>query len=52
VREKLEAALARLPKVTGDAGQLYLDGQTAKVLDEAEKLAKKAGDSFVPWSGC
>jgi ATP-dependent Clp protease ATP-binding subunit ClpB len=47
VREKLDAALDKMPKVTGDAGQLYLDGQTAKVLGEAEKLAQKAGDSFV-----
>ncbi len=41
-----EAALAKLPKVEGD-GQLYMDGQTSKVLGEAEKIAKKAGDSFV-----
>jgi len=47
VRERLEAALDKMPKVTGDAGQIYLDGQTAKVLAEAEKLAQKAGDSFV-----
>ena len=48
VLEAAEAALAKLPKVSGDgAGQIYLDTQTAKVLDEAEKLAKKAGDSFV-----
>ncbi|MFW5641883.1 MAG: Clp protease N-terminal domain-containing protein, partial [Roseicyclus sp.] len=47
VRGTLEIALSKLPKVTGDAGQLYLDGQTAKVLGEAEKLAQKAGDSFV-----
>jgi len=46
--EALDAAMAKLPKVSGDAGQVYLDGQTAKVLDEAAKLAKKAGDSFVP----
>lgn len=48
VTEAVEAALARLHKVTGDAGQTYLDGQTVKVLDEAEKIAAKAGDSFVP----
>ncbi|MEM9754795.1 MAG: ATP-dependent chaperone ClpB [Pseudomonadota bacterium] len=47
VGEALDLALGKLPKVTGDAGQLYLDGQTAKVLGEAEKLAEKAGDSFV-----
>ena len=46
VREAVDAAVARLPKVSGDA-QTYLDGQTAKVLDQAQQLAKKAGDSFV-----
>ncbi len=48
VVEAVDAALAKIPKVTGDAGQTYMDQQTAKVLDEAEKIAKKAGDSFVP----
>ena len=42
---EVDASLAKLPKVTGD--QLYMDGQTSKVLIEAEKLAEKAGDSFV-----
>ncbi|MEX0319584.1 MAG: ATP-dependent chaperone ClpB [Ruegeria sp.] len=48
VVEALDVALSKIPQVSGDAGQVYLDGQTAKVLDEAEKIAKKAGDSFVP----
>ncbi|WP_340252851.1 ATP-dependent chaperone ClpB [Roseobacter sp. HKCC-CH-9208] len=48
VRAANDAAMAKLPKVTGDAGQVYIDSQTLKVLDEAEKLATKAGDSFVP----
>jgi len=48
VSEAVEAALGRLPKVTGDTGQIYLASETGRVLDEAEKLAKKAGDSFVP----
>ncbi len=48
VAEGVEAALAKMPKVTGDAGQVYLDSATAKVLDEAQSVAKKAGDSFVP----
>ena len=48
VREAVDLALGRIPKVTGDAGQTYLDGPTGKVLAEAEKIAKKAGDSFVP----
>ena len=44
----INATLAKMPKVTGDAAQVYLDNLTAKVVDEAEKIAKKAGDSFVP----
>ncbi|MEL6952457.1 MAG: ATP-dependent chaperone ClpB [Pseudomonadota bacterium] len=48
VVEALDAAMGKLPKVTGDAGQVYIDSQTAKVLSEAEAVAKKAGDAFVP----
>ncbi|SMX46149.1 ATP-dependent chaperone ClpB [Actibacterium lipolyticum] len=48
VVEAVDAALTKIPKVTGDAGQTYLDQSTGKVLDEAQKLATKAGDSFVP----
>ncbi|WP_050606020.1 ATP-dependent chaperone ClpB [Ruegeria sp. 6PALISEP08] len=48
VVEALDAAMGKIPKVSGDASQIYMDGQTAKVLDEATKVATKAGDSFVP----
>ncbi len=48
VSEAVETAIGKLPKVSGDASQIYLDGQTAKVLDEAGKVAEKAGDSFIP----
>ena len=48
VVQVLDTKVARIPKVSGDAGQIYLDSATGKVLDEAEKLATKAGDSFVP----
>src|SRR6056297_1824418 len=48
VVQALDLSLGKIPKVTGDAGQIYMDQQTGKVLDEAEALAKKAGDSFVP----
>ncbi|WP_417269406.1 ATP-dependent chaperone ClpB [Celeribacter sp.] len=48
VAAAVDAAVEKLPRVTGDAGQTYMDQSTAKVLDEAEKIAKKAGDSFVP----
>ena len=48
VLEATDLALAKQAKVTGDAGQTFMDQQTVKVLDEAQRLAKKAGDSFVP----
>ncbi len=43
----VEQALAKQPKVSGGSGQLYLAPMTAKVFDQAEKIAEKAGDSFV-----
>ncbi|WP_300012061.1 ATP-dependent chaperone ClpB [uncultured Roseobacter sp.] len=48
VVQSVELALSKMPKVSGDAAQFYLDNATQKVLVEAETLAKKAGDSFVP----
>lgn len=47
VIEAVDLAVSKLPKVSGDSGQVYMDRQASKVLDEAEKLATKAGDSFV-----
>ncbi|MVS99539.1 ATP-dependent chaperone ClpB [Devosia marina] len=46
-RAGVEAALNKIPKVSGDAGQLYLSRELAKVFDTAEQAAQKAGDSFV-----
>ncbi len=48
VTAHLEQQLAKFPKVTGDAAQVYLDQSTAKAIAEAESLGKKAGDSFIP----
>ena len=43
-----EAELPKLPKVDGSgAGQVYLGPETARLFDQAEQIAKKAGDSFV-----
>jgi len=43
-----ELALAKLPKVQGSgAGQVYLAPTTARIFDNAEKMAQKAGDSYV-----
>ncbi len=43
-----EAALEKIPQVTGSgAGQLGMSPELARVFSGAEKLADKAGDSFV-----
>ena len=46
--QNLDANLAKMPKVSGVDGQIYIDGQTAKIISKAENLAQKAGDSYVP----
>src|SRR6266404_5310614 len=48
VHRAVEANLAKLPKVEGQgAGQIYMAPETARVFDQAEAIAEKAGDSFV-----
>jgi ATP-dependent Clp protease ATP-binding subunit ClpB len=43
-----EVALSRQPKVSGGgAGQVYLAPEMARVFDAAQKIANKAGDSYV-----
>ncbi|SDK70944.1 ATP-dependent chaperone ClpB [Aliiruegeria lutimaris] len=48
VREVVDAKLDSVPKVTGDGAQTYMDQSLQRVLIEAEKIATKAGDSFIP----
>jgi ATP-dependent Clp protease ATP-binding subunit ClpB len=44
----VEKALAAIPKVTGSgAGQVYLAPATARLFEQAEKIAEKARDSYV-----
>ncbi|MGY4752134.1 ATP-dependent chaperone ClpB [Pannonibacter sp. Q-1] len=47
VRIAVEQAISRLPKVSGGSGQLYLSPAMARFFEQAEKVADKAGDSFV-----
>src|SRR5215469_7096101 len=47
VRDGVERALAKLPKVQSQSAQVYLNQDAAKLFDNAEQIAKKAGDSFV-----
>src|SRR3954454_4862450 len=44
----VEAAIAKIPKVSGSgAGQVFLAPGLARVFDQAQKVAEKAGDSYV-----
>ena len=47
VRASVEKALSSQPSVSGGNGQLYLSPDMAKLFEQAEKAAKKAGDSFI-----
>lgn len=48
VKEAVDLAVEKLPKVSGGDGQVYVEQSLVRVLDEAEQIAQKAGDSFVP----
>ena len=48
VRRAVDEAVAKLPRVSGGDGQVYVDTSLVRVMDEAQKIAKQAGDSFVP----
>ncbi|MEQ9815220.1 MAG: ATP-dependent chaperone ClpB [Azospirillaceae bacterium] len=43
----VELALDKLPKVEGGNAQVYLGRELAQVFEQAEQVAKKAGDSYV-----
>jgi ATP-dependent Clp protease ATP-binding subunit ClpB len=47
---EVEKALHKIPVVSGSGAQTppALDNDSTRLLDQAEQLAKKAGDSFVP----
>jgi len=42
-----EGLLKKRAQVEGGSGQLYLDGDTARVFNAAEQASKSAGDAFV-----
>src|SRR5438309_932452 len=45
---QVDAELNKQPKVEGSgAGQVYLSPELARIFDQAEKIAEKAGDSYV-----
>ncbi|HEY8441399.1 MAG TPA: ATP-dependent chaperone ClpB [Xanthobacteraceae bacterium] len=48
VLASVEAQLGKMPKVSGSgAGSIYLSPALARAFDQAQKIAEKAGDSFV-----
>jgi ATP-dependent Clp protease ATP-binding subunit ClpB len=48
VLASVEAQLGKMPKVSGSgAGSIYLSPALARMFDQAQKIAEKAGDSFV-----
>ncbi|MEQ8394739.1 ATP-dependent chaperone ClpB [Thalassobaculum sp.] len=45
---RVDEILAKLPQVEGSgAGQIYMSPELAKILTQAEEVAKKAGDQYV-----
>src|ERR1700761_2896857 len=48
VLSAVETELGKLPRVEGSgAGQVYLSPEIARLFEQAEQIAEKAGDSFV-----
>ena len=47
LRERLTEALERLPKVTGQAGQLSVGNDLSRLLNVTDKLAQQKGDAFI-----
>ena len=48
-RREADALVAKVPSVTGSGATSApgMDGDTMRILDQAEQVAKKSGDSFV-----
>ena len=47
LREKIGEALDKLPKVTGQAGQVNLGNELARLLNVTDKRASQRGDAFI-----
>src|SRR3546814_20929179 len=45
---RFRSEMAKMPRVEGSgAGQIYMAPETARLFEQAQDVAKKAGDSFV-----
>lgn len=47
LRERLGEALEKLPKVTGQAGNVQVGNDLARLLNVTDKLAQQRGDAFI-----
>jgi ATP-dependent Clp protease ATP-binding subunit ClpB len=47
LRERLTEALERLPKVTGQAGNVQVSNDLMRLLNVTDKLAQQRGDSYI-----
>ncbi|MBX9400012.1 ATP-dependent chaperone ClpB [Lysobacter sp. BMK333-48F3] len=47
LRERLGEALEKLPKVSGQAGQVSVGNDLARLLNVTDKLAQQRGDAFI-----
>ncbi|MET0808430.1 MAG: Clp protease N-terminal domain-containing protein, partial [Pseudoxanthomonas sp.] len=47
LRERLVEALDKLPKVTGQAGNLSIGNELTRLLNVTDKLAQQKGDQFI-----
>lgn len=47
LRERLGEALEKLPKVSGQAGQISVGNDLARLLNVTDKLAQQRGDAFI-----
>ncbi|KRG79375.1 protein disaggregation chaperone [Stenotrophomonas ginsengisoli] len=47
LRERIGELLAKLPTVTGQAGNVSIGNDLARLLNQADKAAQQAGDAFI-----
>lgn len=47
LRGEISKLIDKLPKVSGDTGNVYIDGATSQILAAAERSAQKGGDAYV-----
>ena len=47
LRERLGEALEKLPKVTGQAGNVSIGNDLSRLLNVTDKLAQQRGDAFI-----